>query len=55
MENTQAAVTLMLGQWNAVIQGLAHRPYSEVFHLIEEIRKQAEAAIKPQVSEDKVD
>lgn len=43
MENL--SIELPAQSWNVVLNALAQRPFAEVFELITEIKKQAEAAI----------
>ena len=45
------SIELPAQTWNVVLTALGQRPYSEVFELIEEIRRQAVTAINSKTEE----
>lgn len=52
MENKSIAITLMVNEWNVVLNALGQRPYAEVASIVQSMNDQAkEQLLPPQTTE----
>ncbi len=48
----KVSIELPLAAWGVVMQALGRQPYAEVFEIVAEIKRQGDAAVKPDAGED---